>query len=515
MKKKEYKDFQKKILKSKSEESTTYPLNKASYPGFKDLTVEEAKEMLWRRGDLTWKLNSMQKNLNKNFINTDHKINVWNISRQVGKSYTLTVIALMQCLANPGSQVKYCAGDAKSVSKIIKPTIRKLLEECPKDIIPKWKREGGCYEFPNGSLLYLEGIDGGKADSLRGTPAHLLIIDEAGFINDLEYAMSAVLLPMTTTTKGRILVVSTPPKSAGHDLVEIIKSAEFEGAYTKKTIYDYLEEVKNDAPFFRDRITPEEVARLKKASTPSNWRREYMGEIEVDRDHVVIPEFTQEVQEECIKEWKRPPRFDYYVSMDLGTKDLTAIIWAYFDFHNNKLVIEDEYSVNGAKVTVEHIAGMIRNKERELWQDQNSGLVLEPFKRISDNNETIARQDLATNHDITFVPTRKDDKNAALHDLRTRIHRGQIIINPRCVELLFHIRNATWNKNRTSFDRSAEGGHYDYIDSLIYLVRNIDWHRNPYPNDWGMGSGDYFTGRQMKEVPDNARVFHNIFKKRK
>lgn len=512
--KKGYTPYQKSLLKNKTIETPKVPLDPSKYPALKDLTVSEAKEMLWRRGDLTWKLNSMQKRLYRKFLKEDHKINVWNISRQVGKSFTLTIMALQTCFSSPGSQVKYCAGDAKSVGKIIKPTIRKLLEDCPADIKPKWKREGGCYEFPNGSLLYLEGIDGGKADSLRGTPAHLLIIDEAGFISDLDYAMSAVLLPMTTTTKGRILVVSTPPKNAGHDLVKIIERADYEGAYTKKTVYDYLEEVKNDPPFFKDRITLEEVERLKKASTPSNWRREYLGEIEVDRDHVVIPEFTAEVEKECVVKWNRPKKFDYYVSMDLGVRDMTAIIWAYFDYMNNKLVIEGEYSVSGAKVTVSHIAQSIRDKENQLYRNPNNGLIKEPFKRISDNNEIIARQDLATNHDIIFVPTRKDDKNAALHDLRDRIHKGQIIIDPSCKDILFHIKNATWNNRKTSFDRSPEGGHYDYVDALIYLVRNIDWHKNPFPSEWGGGS-NMFRGRDETEVSENAQIFTNIFKKRK
>lgn len=457
----------------------------------------------------------MQKKIYRKFKNTDDKINVWNISRQVGKSYTLTILAVQTCLANPGSQIKYCAGDAKSVSKIIKPTIRKLLEECPPDIAPKWKREGGCYEFPNGSLLYLEGIDGGKADSLRGTPAHLLIIDEAGFINDLQYAMSAVLLPMTTTTKGRILVVSTPPKNAGHDLIKIIQDAEFSGSYIKKTIYDYLEDVKNDHPYFRDRITPEEVERLKKASTPANWDREYMCLLNVDHDFMVIPEFTSEVEADCVKEHTRPKKFDAYVSMDLGVKDMTAIIWAYYDYLSNKLVIEEEFSVSGSKVTVAHLARNIRDIERKLYEDPMTKTQKEPFKRISDNNEVIARQDLATNYDIIFLPTRKDDKDAALHDLRDRIHRRQIIISPNCKQVLFHLKNATWNSRKTGFDRSPEGGHFDFIDALIYLVRNIDWHKNPYPRDWGITPGDYFKRDERSQVSEKYEVFSSMFKKKK
>ncbi len=208
------------------------PLSK--FPSLSTMSSTEAKDVLWRRGTLHWKLDSSQKQLYNKFKRTDNKIVVWNCSRQIGKSYSLVILALEYCISNSNVQVKYCAGQAKSVIKIIKPTIRKLLEECPKDIRPKWNREGGVYTFPNGSLLYVEAIDGDKADDLRGTPAHLCIVDEAGFVKNLNYAIHSVLMPMTSTTKGRIIVVSTPPKSADHDLRDIIKDAEFDGAYIKK-----------------------------------------------------------------------------------------------------------------------------------------------------------------------------------------------------------------------------------------------------------------------------------------
>jgi hypothetical protein len=70
------------------------------------------------------------------------------------------------------------------------------------------------------------------------------------------------------------------------------------------------------------------------------------------------------------------------------------------------------------------------------------------------------------------------------------IAEERIIINPRCKQLIFHLKNATWNKNKTEYERSLDGGHYDLIDALAYLVRNIAYTRNPYPKGYGMTSGD-------------------------
>ena len=53
-------------------------------------------------------------------------------------------------------------------------------------------------------------------------------------------------------------------------------------------------------------------------------------------------QLEQELKEEIIRDWPKPPFFDGYVSMDLGAVDLTGILFAYYDFRANKIIIEDE-----------------------------------------------------------------------------------------------------------------------------------------------------------------------------
>lgn len=481
--------------------------------GVLDLSKNEAIELLWRKGNLTWKLNSAQKQLYSKFTDTSHKIVVWNCSRQQGKSHTLIVLALEFCLKKAEAQVKYCAGQQKMVGKIIKPTIKKFIKEMPKDLQPRWDIHMGCYEFKNGSLLYLEGIDGNKADDLRGTPADLIVIDEAGFVDGLSYAINSVLLPMTSTRKGRLLIASSPPKSAGHDLKKIIEDAEFKGAYIKKDVYEYLEDVKNDPPFFRDRLPPEEVEELRKNTLPNDWDREYLCKLISNKEHQVIPEFTEEAESELVKEWPRPPKFDIYESMDLGTKDLTAVIFAYYDFRAGKIILEDEFSCHGRDANTSFIAQNILEKEKTLWTDIN-GFMQAPYRRVADTNEKIAQQDLARDYGLHFLPTRKDDKDAAINALRILIQEKKLIINPRCRQIIAHLKNATWNKSRKDFDRSPDSGHYDFIDALIYLVRNIDRFHNPYPSGFDI-SKDSFLWNPINKLNHNAQAIKSLFIRKK
>ena len=63
------------------------------------------------------------------------------------------------------------------------------------------------------------------------------------------------------------------------------------------------------------------------------------------------------------------------------------------------------------------------------------------------------------------------------------------------------MKNATWNKSRKSYERSPDAGHYDAIDALKYLVRNIQQNKNPYPANFGKGYGEnWFNNKEEPKV---------------
>jgi hypothetical protein len=80
----------------------------------------------------------------------------------------------------------------------------------------------------------------------------------------------------------------------------------------------------------------------------------------------------------------------------------------------------------------------------------------------------------------SWVQSRKDDKEAAVNALRTAIP-GKIRIHERCVTLRAHLRHAVWNRARTEFARSGGFGHFDGVDAMVYLVRNVRRSLNPFP----------------------------------
>ena len=79
--------------------------------------VQQARDTLWKKGVLTWKLEPFQKELYDFFYSRKGKITVWSASRRLGKSHTLLIIAIEECIKNPGCIVKY-VGPEKGMMRL-------------------------------------------------------------------------------------------------------------------------------------------------------------------------------------------------------------------------------------------------------------------------------------------------------------------------------------------------------------------------------------------------------------
>ena len=318
-------------------------------------------------------------------------------------------------MQKPNAIVKFIAPSQKHVKMIIRPLMKEILKDCPKEIRPEFKSVDNTFRFKNGAEIQLAGTDGGHADSLRGGNCDVAIVDEAGFCDDLKYIIRSILIPTTTTTKGKIILSSTPPKSPDHDFEFYRKEAKFRGNYIKKTIYDGL----------GSRITQEMIDDIISelgGEDGSDFRREYLCETIVDEESAVVPEFNDLVQQTCIKEWPRPPYMDFYVGGDIGFKDLTVFLLGYYDFKEAKLIIEDEVVMSGRKMTTAYLANELKAKEQIVFENKITKDFQPPYLRVCDNN-LIVINDLQNLHSMTFLPTAKDDAAAALNNMRIMLQR--------------------------------------------------------------------------------------------
>lgn len=453
---------------------------------FSDKQIREARDILWQRGILYWKLDACQKKIYDFYMDKakTNKTIVINASRRLGKSYVLLVIATEICLQNPGTIIKYVQPTRDMIKDNLNPDFEATLEDCPLEIRPTFKTQGNVWLFPNGSRINLAGTDGKNYNKLRGGNADLCIVDEAGFCSDLKHIINSILLPLTTITKGKIILSSTTPTDPDHEFNGIMEAAEVSDTLIRKTFMDAVEDQQHDSkPRLTKEIAAEIIAGLAASGGENSdaWRCEYMCERIGNSDNSVLPEFTPDVQNDCIREWPRPVFYDRYVAQDLGFADLTVVIFAYWDYDNAVLVIEDEYVQKQG--TTSQLAENIRKIEKRLWTNPLTREFHEPYMRISDNNLQIIN-DLQLDYGLFFMATEKHNKLDYMQRLREMVQNRQIIINPKCKTLISHMKSASWDKQKKDFKRSPDHGHYDGVAALLYLSRNIDKTKNPYPTNY-------------------------------
>ena len=90
----------------------------------------------------------------------------------------------------------------------------------------------------------------------------------------------------------------------------------------------------------------------------------------------------------------------------------------------------------------------------------------------------------------------------------------KIIIHPRCEITIRHLKNVKWasQTNKSKFARSPDDAHYDAVDALKYLIRHVQFSKNPYPNDYGINMKDLYV-HNPKRFYENQETQVGVFQK--
>ncbi len=477
------------------------------------INKQALKAELWRRGLIQYKFHSVQKELYDVYKkSSDGSTLVWLLSRQIGKSYCLGLLGTLQCIEKPNSIVKLLTDTKLHAKTIFEPIFREIFEDCPEDMKPEYIASSYVYVFKNGSQIQLAGSDGGHCERLRGQKSDLVLVDEAGFCDNLDYNVKSILFPTTTHTGGRIVLASTPSPEPDHDFNGFIEEAELNKLLTKKTIYDN--------PLLSEDKVNNIISKFKGGVNNSQFRREYLCEMIKDEELAVLPEVDDELLNKITREHTPPPFYSRYVAMDIGFKDLTVILFGYYDFRENKIIIQDEIVKNGKEIHLPDFTKLIQDKEHELWNNPLTHELVKPDARVSDINPFVI-QEISIyakknnpGHSIDFSIAAKHDKLAHINKLRVMLANEKIIISPRCTTLTRHLKNAKW-KDRSSkddFDRSPDNGHYDALDALLYFMRAVNFNKNPYPATYGFNTRDlHIQNTNDYNRLDPKKVYESIF----
>jgi hypothetical protein len=451
---------------------------------------------LWRAGKLRYKLHKSQKEVYDDYRAWEAhafqerkadrilpgvfpRVFMFDISRRWGKDFAGLLIRIEDAIRRPGGRFTYATAYQKDISSIVVPLFHEICEDCPLDIKPEFKQsfqgtEAG-FHFPNGSVILLIGIDR-NPDGMRGRYSDGITISEAGFVDRLEYAILSVLYPQLQgkdRLHATVIVNSTPPEIPGtwYDK-ELLPDCKEHSRYAKRTI--------EDNPLLGN-AQLEEFIRAAGGRDSERCRREYFVERIRSDDHVVLPEFSTAKHVRSLT----PPKYGVgFTVIDPGVRDLCGVAVGYLDFELHKMVFKRSWAKRGANT--KEVAEAIKELEADVFKDlrywSGRAVVENPFQRFSDTEARMIL-DLGQLHKLKFAAADKQDSEAALNALRVALTNEHIIVDPAAKEMISHMENAVWNKNRTSYDRSVAYGHFDMVDVAKYAWRmmNSSLKKNPVP----------------------------------
>ena len=473
------------------------------------VTPKQVKEELFRRGELSWLLYEHQRPIYRKIrevlasTGTDDNSYVIDCARQYGKSFCMFVIAVEECIRYPFQTVVY-VGPLKSqvVEIVTEKTFRTVFEYCPPNLLPKL--DGSALVFPNGSRIRLAGTDNKNYENLRGGIAHTVLLDEAGFMADLDIGVLPSVTPMLKTTGGKIIFASTPPPTLDHPYIQILRDHDESGLISTYTIWD-------DKSLTESQL--QTIIKQCKGRDTTLFKREYECQRIVEASLQVVPELTQEhaltlkVDSEYLND-KLRPYWKKYVVVDTGVRDHTAVIFAHYNYHTKKLIVENNLSLSGSDYNTGRLAQEIKRKVKELWPNDTDTNI----RYIADSNNLIVIQDLNIIYKLNFVPTTKGTLEQMVQMVRDWVYDSRVNFGPDAIDVLECSRFAIWAKSRAEFSRSAKWGHYDLLASLVYLIRNVDTNTDPVPNLLGF---DRFTQHAepatQAQLAGQQRELMNIF----
>lgn len=422
-----------------------------------------------------------------------HKDPFVEASRRFGKTTSIAVFVHELLIKNPGWICRWCAPDQKQARQIVKPIFSQIQNNTPKEHRAVWRTTDSHYVYPNGSLLYLVGVNQDKGESARGPAANIIVLDEYGFWVEAEYIAKSILYPQLQNQEGQWFIkASTPPPDLDHTYYREKQIAMRKGRFIQKLIWD--NEALSKAEL--DKII-EETGGVDSIA----FRREYLCEEVADPKKVIIPEFSD--LNLVDDDYPRPEFFDAYVAIDSGADDNTACLFAWYDFKNNEIVVDDEYFNNG--VTTKTIVDDSKKKEADLWGEKT------PYKRVYDGDKQLI-YDVIGDHNYEVQLPRKQDKIASIHELRNEIRSARFKVKKRCVNLIYQLKVGMWqNEKHLDFQRSETLGHLDGIAAAMYLQRSIERDRNPWPANYGYNRETHFITPTATPLGETTEAFRQAF----
>lgn len=393
------------------------------------------------------------------------------------------MMAIERALRHPDQTARIIAPSDEMCEAIHRKQIEWILRMCPKHMQPKRKGKTWIFNNPEWdrhgeSFVVLEGSEYKKGNRQRGLESDFVALDEFRDMEDPESLIEEVIAyHFIGRNDPLLLIISTPPSTMDHPMVKrFIPEAQAQDAYTV---------IRGDQ---NQDVTESDKKMILKVCRDGvhgiGWRREFLCELIPDPAGLIVPEFVELEQNGgydtvVVQNYVKPGWINAQVSIDTGYDDYNGVIYYYYDFLKDLMVIAGELWVH--RQNTQNLKDMILAKAKEVFTESIKPTFYGDLTRQQ-------RADMCQIFNLPIIPVQKTDRDMAINSLRDTVRQQKIrIIGSKCPILIYQLRNGSYAKNLKDFARNEdddEMGHCDLLASLVYGHRHVN-KSNPIPANSG------------------------------
>jgi len=393
--------------------------------------------------------------LQENFIQHPSKFKALFCTRRFGKSYTGGLYLVKTGFENPGCTVLFIGLTRDSAKRILWRDILKPLNRRFK-LGLKFNETALSATFPNGSTIYLMGVDSSDDDKekLLGQKYKLAVIDEAASYSiDLRELVYGVLKPAMADLGGTIVMLGTPgnvTKSLFFDVTtgvepgwHVVKATTFENPFMAKLWQQEIDELTKNQPYIIE--------------TPL-YKQMYLGQWVIDTDALVY-KFNSERNLYDTMPVYATNDWQFVLGVDLGYEDDSAFVVVAFHEHDKVLYVADAFSAQHMDITD------VANKIKEFKTKYNI------YKVVVDNANKQAVEEIQKRHQLPLIPADKTGKSDFIEIMNSELIQGHIKLQQaKCSRLADEWQNLVWREKGIKREENPSCANH-LADACLYAWR--------------------------------------------
>jgi len=406
--------------------------------------------------------------LQREFILDSSKMKALFCTRRSAKSYTAGLYLVKTALERASTSSVYIGLTRDSAKRIVWTDVFKAILT-KYNIAVKYNETELTITFPNGSIIYILGVDDSEAekDKLLGKKYALAVIDEAASYSiDLHNLIYKILKPALSDLGGTLCMIGTPDNKKDGIFYELTRE-QMVSPPSRRQIngWKVWGWTAYDNPYMKDAWN-ETIMDLK-ASDPlveeQPWfQQHYMARWVIeDSNKIYRYSHDRNAWNGTLPDYGWKP-WQYTLGIDLGFNDATA--FSLLAWHEND---PNVYIVRAEKwrhLTITDTA----NNIREWMGEYPIGYF------VVDGANKQAVEEMVRHHQLPLVAAEKHDKASFIRIMNSSFISGKIkVYNKGCPQLLEEYDKAIWNKRalEKGIYKEDTSYHPDIADAALYAYR--------------------------------------------